>query len=373
MYEYFTGFVRGGFEQFLALPMLKEKCVFKNSSSVEILPQSSKSVRGRHIHKLRCDEVEFFDEQVFSAAKFITNSSADIIAGMEAASTMHRPYGRMQTLVAEAGKNATPIFKWCVWEVIEKCTDRRCSRCVLDDDCRGRAKKADGYLKIDDCIMQLKRTSRANFESEMLCRKPSLENVVFGDFNPAVHIRGVGYEASLPLYRAIDFGFVNPFVCLWIQVDPFGVVRVIDEYQRSRCSIDAHAGQVMSRTPCSEEQVAATFCDPAGAAANDVTGTSSVKELRSLGIRLRYRRSGIIEGIELIRSKLKAGDGKSRFIISPKCQRLIEAMQCYHYPDFAESAASELPVKDGVYDHPIDALRYFFVNYKTAKTNRRRY
>jgi hypothetical protein len=35
---------------------------------------------------------------------------------------------------------------------------------------------------------------------------------------------------------------------------------------------------------------------------------------------------------------------------------------------------SELPVKDGVYDHPIDALRYFFVNYKNrGKTISRRY
>jgi hypothetical protein len=48
-------------------------------------------------------------------------------------------------------------------------------------------------------------------------------------------------------------------------------------------------------------------------------------------------------------------------------------MQCYHYPDNAGSAA-ELPVKDGLYDHPIDALRYFFVNYThSSKITIRRY
>jgi hypothetical protein len=85
--------------------------------------------------------------------------------------------------------------------------------------------------------------------------------------------------------------------------------------------------------------------------------------MRSTGISIRYRRSGIGEGIELIRRAVKTGDGKSRLVISPRCGRLIEAMRCYHYAEDAGVGGSELPVKDGVYDHPIDALRYFFVNY----------
>lgn len=365
MYEYLTDFVYRGFEGFLDGPMLKGKCRFVNGSSVEVLPQSSRNVRGRHIHKLRCDEVELFDEQVFAAAKFITKSTERIKAAMETISTMHRPYGLMQKLIAQAEKNDLPIFKWCLWEVIEKCVGRNCSQCPLWSDCAGKAKKADGYLKIDDCITQMRRSSRAGFEAEMLCLRPSVENVVFGDFNPRVHVEQVSYDKKLSLYRAIDFGFVNPFVCLWIQIDAEGCVRVIDEYVRSRTTIDVHAKELKRRTPCGEERVTATFCDPAGAGRNDVTGTSAVKELRVMGIRTRYQKSGILMGVELIRRALRAGDGKSRLVISPNCPRLIEAMQCYHYPDSTSvSAGSEKPVKDGIYDHPIDALRYFFVGYK---------
>ncbi len=91
-----------------------------------------------------------------------------------------------------------------------------------------------------------------------------------------------------------------------------------------------------------------------------------------MGIRTRYRRSNILSGIELIRRALRAGDGSSRLIISPRCVRLIEAMQCYHYTDRTGDGA-EVPLKDGVYDHPIDALRYFFAGYTTAKTTTRRY
>jgi len=374
MYEYLTSFLYNGFENFLAGPALKAKCRFVNGSSVEVLTQSATSVRGQHIHKLRCDEVELFDEDVFTAAKFTTQSTENLLAAMELISTMHRPYGLMQKVVSDADRFGTPVFKWCMLEVIEKCIDRSCSRCPLWTDCRGRAKQADGYLKIDDCITQMRRSSRAAWEAEMLCKKPSLENVVFDEFDDTRHVQQVDYDPNLPLYRALDFGFVNPFVCLWIQVDSAGVVRVIDEYVRSRATIDVHVNEIKSRTPGGESRVAATFCDPAGAGVNDVTGTSVVRELRTMGIMTRFRRSGILEGIELIRRAIRAGDGSSSLIISQKCQRLIEAMRCYHYPEPGSAAAGELPLKDGVYDHPIDALRYFFVNHnRPAKTTTRRY
>jgi phage terminase large subunit len=229
-------------------------------------------------------------------------------------------------------------------------------------------------LKIDDCITVMHRASRAGWEAEMLCKKPSLENMVFDEFDPAIHVKSIDYDADLPLYRALDFGFVNPFVCLWIQVDSDGVVRVIDEYIRSRATIDVHAEEIKSRTPVSEGQVAATFCDPAGKNANDVTGTSVVRELRTMGIVTQYRRSGILEGIELVRRAIRNGEGKSSLLISPRCQRLIEAMRCYHYPERSTGSGAELPLKDGLHDHPIDALRYFLINYtRSSKATSRRY
>ncbi|MCP4609442.1 MAG: hypothetical protein GY845_12080 [Planctomycetes bacterium] len=373
MYQYLTVFLNNGFEHLLAGPALKTKCRFANGSAVEVLTQSPTSVRGQHIQKLRCDELELFNEDVFAAAQFTTQSTENLTAAMELISTMHRPYGLMQKVVSSAPQLGTPVFKWCIWEVIEKCTDRNCSQCPLWDDCQGRAKAAGGYLKIDDCISQMRRASRPGWEAEMLCKRPSRENVVFAQFDLDIHVQPVDYDPNLPLYRALDFGFVNPFVCLWIQVDGDGFMRVIDEYVRNRATIDVHAYEIKARTPIPEEQVAATFCDPAGKSVNDVTGTSAVRELRTFGIALRSRRSGILEGIELIRRAVRSGYGQSTLLISARCARLIEAMRCYHYPH-STKAAGELPLKDGLYDHPIDALRYFFVNYNhPAKTKTRLY
>ncbi|MHC5073823.1 MAG: hypothetical protein ACYTFE_03250, partial [Planctomycetota bacterium] len=189
MYEYLVGFLGNGFEVFLDGNVRKSGCRFLNGSSVEVLTQSEAAVRGQHIHKLRCDEVELFKREVFSAAKFTTNSKGFIIAGIEAISTMHRPYGLMNELVTEVANHNVPVFKWCVWEVIKKCQWRNCSQCPLWSDCGGAAKEANGYLKIDDCITMMRRSSRAGWETEMLCKRPSLENVVFDEFDPSLHVR----------------------------------------------------------------------------------------------------------------------------------------------------------------------------------------
>ena len=82
MYEYLAGFLRNGFEDFLAGPVRKGRCSFANGSAVEVLTQSATSVRGQHIHKLRCDEVELFDGDVFAAAKFTTQSTEGLVAAM---------------------------------------------------------------------------------------------------------------------------------------------------------------------------------------------------------------------------------------------------------------------------------------------------
>lgn len=372
MYEYLRGFLQRSFLGDVDGKILNSGCKFLNGSSVEVLTQSHTSVRGQHIQKLRCDEVELFSSEVFSAAKFTTHSKGFINASMEVLSTMHRPYGLMQKLVDESGDNGTALFKWCLWEVIERCRDRECSQCRLWNDCGGRAKESDGYLSIDDCITMRGRASSAGWQSEMLCERPNLEDVVFDEFDSEVNVVDVGYDERLGLYRAIDFGFVNPFVCLWIQVDEDGVVRVIDEYIKSRMTVEQHGEAIKKLTPCSEEYVSGTFCDPAGAGVNDVSGTSAVRELRRLGIKVSYRKSGILEGIEHVRRAVLSGDGKRRLLISGRCRRLIESMRCYHYPE--KMSESELPVKDGVYDHAIDALRYFFVNYsRKYRTFTRKY
>src|SRR4030042_5658066 len=130
--------------------------------------QSETSFRGQHVHKLRCDEVELFKKRIYTAAQYTTMSSKGYVAAREIISTMHKPYGLMKTLIDEASQLNQPIFKWNVWDVIENCS-RNCETCPLVEACEGRAKKAQGYYKIDDALTQLERAKKSSFAMEMLC------------------------------------------------------------------------------------------------------------------------------------------------------------------------------------------------------------
>lgn len=174
MYDYFQRFMHLNFAEFIR--DIKErpvrKTLLKNGASVEVMVQSETSVRGQHVHKLRCDEVELFKTRIYEASQYTTMSSKGYIAAREIISTMHKPRGLMKRLVDEAKELKQPVFKWNVWDVIEKC-DRECPACPLKEACEGKAKNAEGYYKIDDALTQLERAKERSFYMEMLCGEGS--------------------------------------------------------------------------------------------------------------------------------------------------------------------------------------------------------
>jgi hypothetical protein len=253
------------------------------------------------------------------------------------------------------------LVNWCLWEVIERCTKDSCDACPLADDCAGLAKNARGFLRIDDAIAIKARSSRAAWETEMLCQGAQRDWLVLPEFDLARHVAPVRYNPAWPLYRAIDFGFTNPLVCLWLQVTPAGCVHVIQEYSAARVALEQHADEIKRQGP--DKGVAATYVDPAGNSMES-NGKSCTEILLSKGIQCTSRKSSIVEGLELIRAALApAGpsDAPPRLLISPKCEKLIDAFQAYHFPPPESAHDHSTPVKDGP-DHFIDALRYFFVN-----------
>ncbi len=98
-----------------------------NASACELLAQSQTSVRGTRVQKIRCDEVELFDPDVWSAAQLATRSKRCgtdddpvlVRGSIEALSTMHVPFGLMADLVKNAANRR--IFKWGVVDVLGPC------------------------------------------------------------------------------------------------------------------------------------------------------------------------------------------------------------------------------------------------------------
>jgi hypothetical protein len=277
----------------------------------------------------------------------------------------------MSRIVEKTEKDGgAKLIRWCIIDVLEKCPDERvCGECPLEEDCGGIAKeKCDGFFSIDDAIAMKRRVSRETWESEMLCRRPSVRDCVFGSFNPQVHVLEnppLSGERQLRLGR--ELGYQAPFVCLWIAAYAKDSFHVLDEYVQPQRLMHEHIEVILRRGHGQVDKVA---CDPAGNARNEQTATSNVQLLKEAGYSICTRKSFIVDGLEKIRAALRPAQGSPRLFIHPRCKRLIEAMKSYRYAQ----GGSEVPLKDGEHDHLIDALRYFFANHtRTDGPQHRRY
>jgi len=375
-----------------------------NGSVVELLSQSQTSVRGTRVQRVRCDEVELFDPDVWDAVQLTTRSKVcgerTVRGAIECLSTMHVPHGLMHRLVAEAREGKRKLFKWGVVDVLERCVpERSCGvieasadgvslpvlqpegggACVLWTECAGRAKKRAGnetgigvgHIAIDDAVGMKGRVSLTVWEAEMLCLRPKRDDAVLPEFEPKTHVvseipgltGGAANEnADLRWVGGMDFGYRSPAVVLWAVLDELGRVWVVDERVRKGQTVAEHAAAI-HKAPW--PTLAWIGVDPAGNATNEQTADSSAGVLRKAGHVVRSSRIPVARGLELIRQRLRPADLGSRgaggptLYVHERCRVLIESLERYHYPE--RDPESTDPVKDG-HDHAVDALRYLIQN-----------
>ncbi|GJM19553.1 MAG: hypothetical protein DHS20C14_17660 [Phycisphaeraceae bacterium] len=364
-----------------------------NGSEVQLLAQSQTSVRGTRVQKLRCDEVELFDERVWDAAQLVTREKvcgpADdpvfVPGSIECLSTMHVPYGIMHKLVKEAGghgpafrhehADGSPVdatrrlFRWGVLDVLGACGDEhQCDACPLELECAGRAKLRDegdaGHVSIGDAVRLKRRVGKSMWDTEMLCLRPHRSDCVLPEFDVSTHVIERAPDEPAPgspgggwvWIGGMDFGIRAPTVVLWAAVDAEGVVRVLGEHAAAGVTLERHA-EAMRESPWPAP--AWLGVDPAGRQRSNQTGISDAQAMRKLGFTIRDRRMGVEQGLELLRARLSPAAGPPTLYIHRRCEKLIESLEKYRYP--SDRPESLEPVKDGS-DHAVDALRYMIQN-----------
>lgn len=388
-----------------------------NGSRVEVLAASQRSVRGTRVQKIRCDEVDLFDPEVWSAAQLATRSMpcegtwGKVVRGsVEALSTMHRPYGLMWELVgarklAGAGEKETRVeitsarrpialpgarrvFRWGLLDVLEKCDEEHeCAGCPLWGECQGKAKLIEpppgGHVSVSDASVMKSRVDGLTWAAEMLCQRPRRTDAVFPEFEPETHVvhedAGGKAEDGRSYIAGMDFGFRAEAVILLASVDAQGVVRVEREHAASGMRVEQHV-EIVQRwleNGHAPGGIAWIGVDPAGRQRNDQTGLSNVQLLKQAGFVVRAKGSTIQEGLRVLRARLApaswagvqawetvvqggaSGDHVPRLFVHERCVRLVECLQRYHYPSDRPECMD--PVKDG-FDHACDALRYMVIN-----------
>lgn len=367
MYRYLKAMLESDalFVDLLSGSVTGKMVVLKNGSAVEVLSQSERAVRGQRVHKLRCDEVELFEDEIWQAAQMVTRSGKCgrhfVRGSIETVSTMHKPFGLMRSLVQQAEQTGQRTIMWSVLDTLARCEPQRpCEPCPIQPWCEGRAKRNRGFIAIDDAIQQHHRVESATWKAEMLCEQPDRSDSVYPEFDRAVHVREFSPPLDAQWVGGIDFGYRSPTAMLWAYTLPIAddetMLYVVDELVRTEHVVEQFIAEAARRDWPRPQWLGA---DPAGNQRNEQTGTSTISLWKNAGWPMRTRAISIEAGIIGVRRRLKRADGSVRLRIHPRCEKLIESLVTYHYPP--HQPESTTPVKDGS-DHAADALRYLVIN-----------
>jgi len=178
----------------------------------------------------------------------------------------------------------------------------------------------------------------------------SYYGAVYKSFNRKTHvIKPFKIPEDWTLYRGIDFGFTNPFVCLWAAKDKDENWYVYREYYKAKTGIQEHIVNIKARSH--REKYVATFADTEDPEKIYV-------DLRNAGIKAIGARKDVDRGIELVQSKFKVKrNGKPSLYIFNTCRNTAREHAMYQHSQSTATRESNNAVlkKD---DHTCDALRY---------------
>lgn len=140
-----------------------------------------------------------------------------------------------------------------------------------------------------------------------------------------------------PKGRAIDFGFIHPFVCLWIALDDSNeTLYLYREHVEKGQTVRTHSQEILKQ----KEKYEHTVCD------HDSEDRATLAENGIINIKARKE---VLTGIDRVRDLLERGKLK----IFRSCTNTINEFYMYRWKD---NAQKEQPVKEG--DDCMDALRY---------------
>lgn len=323
--------------------------------------ESPKSYAGANVAWLVGDEVRYWDKNAYDIA----------IARVR---LKHAP--RRQRVFT-----STPAMNWMYNEFATGRAMRELIRAPTTENAHNLAEEYIPGLRAS----YSKRMQRALLEGEFTI----LEGAVYEDFDPYVNgspwivedgpLNGSDahmlrrYLESRRVFLAVDPGY-RKSSWLWIvEHKPLEWI-VFDQIQGDHATVARCAELVNLRKHPIDE----IWCDPAADNTEGTTGIDAVSALRMLTCRNtapirmiggRYR--DVAFGVDKTRVLLGGAHGQPiRLRFTRKLEQmergkergLIRSLSSYSYPEVKDRrAVLDQPLKDGVYDHDNDALRYWAI------------
>jgi hypothetical protein len=215
-------------------------------------------------------------------------------------------------------------------------------------DLNNNRKSKGGHIddkEIDELIAQWPAEIQ---ETRIKGRFAAFLGAVYKTFNRSVHvIKPFKIPEEWPRWRSIDFGYNNPFACLWLARDPDRRWYVYAEHYQARETLAYHAERIKQTS--GKEKYRCTWADH---------DAQDCRELKELGISTMPAKKDVHLGIEAVQSALKVqGDGKPRLFIFNTCRNTAKEMSGYKWAEGTETRdAKDEPLT--VNDHTCDCARY---------------
>jgi hypothetical protein len=220
---------------------------------------------------------------------------------------------------------------------------------VFQFDLNDNRKSRGGYIndsKIDKMISEWPEETRA---TRIRGEFASFFGAVFKTYSRKTHvIPPFRIPSHWRKYRSFDFGFTNPFVCLWLAQDSDDNWYVYREYYKAKTGINEHIKHV--KLYSMKENYLASYADPENAGDREA--------MRKVGIKTIAAQKDIARGIEMVQSKFMVKEnGKPSLFIFKTCRNTAREIASYHYPK-GSSSKNPRDIPEQKNDHTVDALRY---------------
>jgi len=219
---------------------------------------------------------------------------------------------------------------------------------VFYADLNDNRKSRGRYIDEEESDLMIAQWPEEVQETRIKGHFAAFAGAVYKTFKSSIHvIEPFDIPKDWTRYRVIDWGFNNPFVCLWLARDKDRRWYVYAEYYQARETLAYHSERIKQIS--GKNKYRATWADH---------DSQDCFEFKNLGISTIAAKKDVHLGIEAVQAALKVqGDGRPRLFIFKTCRNSIREMSGYKWAEGTETKdAQDEPLK--VNDHTCDCVRY---------------
>lgn len=416
--------------------VVKFKTPQNKTPYIKVVICSTKGMNGLHSNVLFLDELDLADKAALKEGKNITGFSRGIHGMQVFVSSYKYSFGNVAEALEKADDMNYKVLKWNLLDLTEKCpTDRHlpdgpkqdmwvdnvlplrkytteeysllpdleknklelirdvyegCIKCPLLPLCKKKlADKPDyatgGFYKpISSVIQKFKENDPDTAESQLLCRRPGSEGLVYPKFNKLENsiTTKEAYEiiignptkyssisdatllyamqnAGIEFYCGVDWGFNHPFVILVMAKIPNGEWWLIETYTCSELDID----DILDTAKSFRDKYSPIkwYCD--------TSRPDYMKAFTKNGMRCVEFKKDVLAGIAAVRSKIVNSVGRRYFKIiqNDTNKKTIEAVLKHRFQLDTQGNVTPNPADEPGIADICDSLRYIGQNLWAVK------